>query len=311
MAVTNLQELLNNKQSGLIALQLARFLPIRTGLRLSDILAGRIARRADLPLVQGIRANQWVVGRESLSSQDLDFATRDTLHHMARAMFLLFHHLHRPDSFWKFIAPCPAILDELLEDHHRKKGVIIAGVHLAYYDVFAQTALPRSRKILALATPQANPAIEWQHQLRRRIGVEILPTSYEAIREAIRMIQNCGIVIAGIDYPLRESKYRSIFFNHPAYLPVHHIYLALKTKAPILLVAAIAQEDGLVKFLASDYIEMRSFPDHQQEILYNTELILRIAEDFISQVPHQWAMFHPVWPDILDNVPGTNGASNA
>jgi len=306
----NLQQLLNSKQSGRIALQLARILPIKPGLWLSDLLASQIARRTELPLVQGIRANQWVVGGESLSSQELNLTVRETLQHIARAMFLLFHHLHRPDSFWKFIVPCPAILDELLDDQRRKKGVIIAGVHLAYYDVFAQTALPRSQKILALATPQSNPAIEWQHQLRRRIGVEILPTSYEAIREAIRIIQNGGIVIAGIDYPLRESKYQSLFFNHPAYLPVHHIYLALKTKAPILLVAAIAQADGLVKFLASDYIELRSFPDHQREILYNTELILRIAEDFIHQAPHQWAMFHPVWPDLLNNVPGMNGASN-
>jgi len=307
----NLNQLLNSPQSGRIGLSLAHILPIRTGLKLSDALAGQIARHTELPLVQGIRANQWVVGRESLSARDLDIATRDTLHHMARSMFLLFHHLHRPDSFWKFIAPCPTIFDELLDDQRRKQGVIVAVVHLAYSDVFAQTALPRSQKLLVLATPQSNPAIEWQHELRRRIGVEISHTSYEAIREAIRFIQNGGIVVAGIDYPLSESKYRPLFFNHPTFLPTHHIFLALKTKAPILLVAAIAQADGLVRFLASDYIELRSYPDHQREILYNTELILRIAEDFICQAPHQWSMFHPVWPYLLDNVPGRNGSSNA
>jgi lauroyl/myristoyl acyltransferase len=38
--------------------------------------------------------------------------------------------------------------------------------------------------------------------------------------------------------------------------------------------------------------------DPREEIIYNTERVLTVAEKFISAHPEQWSMFFPVWPDL-------------
>ena len=44
--------------------------------------------------------------------------------------------------------------------------------------------------------------------------------------------------------------------------------------------------------------------DRYSEIMVNAENILKISQQIISQVPEQWAMYYPVWPDLVDQVPG-------
>jgi predicted LPLAT superfamily acyltransferase len=35
----------------------------------------------------------------------------------------------------------------------------------------------------------------------------------------------------------------------------------------------------------------------------NTEMVLKVAEGYIRQAPYQWAMFYPVWPEALNEMP--------
>jgi hypothetical protein len=35
----------------------------------------------------------------------------------------------------------------------------------------------------------------------------------------------------------------------------------------------------------------------------NAEKVLMVAEGFIRRAPQQWAIFQPVWPDLLPQVP--------
>jgi len=48
---------------------------------------------------------------------------------------------------------------------------------------------------------------------------------------------------------------------------------------------------------------MESYPDRHQEIILNAERVLSIAEAAIRRAPQQWAMFYPVWPEMLDKMP--------
>jgi lauroyl/myristoyl acyltransferase len=43
-------------------------------------------------------------------------------------------------------------------------------------------------------------------------------------------------------------------------------------------------------------MEPRSDP--REEIIYNTEKVLSVAEKFVTAQPEKWAMFFPVWPDL-------------
>jgi lauroyl/myristoyl acyltransferase len=84
---------------------------------------------------------------------------------------------------------------------------------------------------------------------------------------------------------------------------MHYTHLALKAGVPLVVMAAILGPDGIYHILSSDDIEMEYYPDHQEAILINAEKVLQIAASFISQAPLQWATFHPVWPEALDEAP--------
>jgi KDO2-lipid IV(A) lauroyltransferase len=100
-----------------------------------------------------------------------------------------------------------------------------------------------------------------------------------------------------------DSKYCPRFFGRPASMPVLHILLALKTNAPVVVTAAIMRPDGIYQFFASDFIAMQPHSDRHTEILLNAERVLSVAEGFIRQAPQQWAMFYPVWPEALEEMP--------
>jgi lauroyl/myristoyl acyltransferase len=111
------------------------------------------------------------------------------------------------------------------------------------------------------------------------------------------------MVVTGLDRPLPESKYRPNFFGRPTPLPVHYIYLALKAEVPVAVAMAIREPDDGFKILASELIWMDKLPNRTEEVIYNAEKILRIAEDYIKLAPTQWTVLHPLWPEQAANLP--------
>jgi lauroyl/myristoyl acyltransferase len=84
---------------------------------------------------------------------------------------------------------------------------------------------------------------------------------------------------------------------------VHHIHLALRADVPIILMAAKSGPQGDYQLQISEPIYMESNPDRSLEILRNAGAVLSVAERYIRQVPQQWAMFYPVWPQLSETVP--------
>jgi hypothetical protein len=44
-------------------------------------------------------------------------------------------------------------------------------------------------------------------------------------------------------------------------------------------------------------------PDLLTETVRNAEAVLEVVSDAIRKVPDQWAMYYPVWPDALQEIP--------
>ncbi len=133
--------------------------------------------------------------------------------------------------------------------------------------------------------------------------MNLVPTSIGTLRQAIRYLQQGGMVVTGIDRPIPQPEVRPRFFGRPAALPVHHVFLALKARVPLILAAATLQNDERYHVSASDPIEMDPHPDSEVALLRNAEKVLAKAEEFIRRCPQQWSVPLPVWPQILDLVP--------
>ncbi len=109
----NLQRILNSQHSGVWALQISRRLPLGMGLRISKLVADWIATKKDLPLVQAIRLNRWVVSGCEWGADELDAAVRANLRHIAGSYFILFHYLDQPELLQKQVVFSQA-LDDLI-----------------------------------------------------------------------------------------------------------------------------------------------------------------------------------------------------
>ncbi|HLO17530.1 MAG TPA: hypothetical protein VK206_22045, partial [Anaerolineales bacterium] len=91
--------------------------------------------------------------------------------------------------------------------------------------------------------------------------------------------------------------------DHPAALPMHHIFLATKAHIPLVIAVTNLQQDGKYHTFASDLIEMDDYSDPEVGALRNAEKVLSVAETFIRQAPQQWSVPLPVWPEIMNLVP--------
>lgn len=299
----DLQGLLNSRRAGIVALRTSRLLPPRLGYSLADQIADRIAASPQTPMVKGIRLNQWIVSGQQLLGDALDRAVLETLQHIARSFYTLFHYIDNLEGFSKRIEYDARAESIIRKSQETRQGMVVVGLHMSNFDLIMQSATKLGLRALALSLPQADEAVDWQHQLRRRSGVEILPATIQNFRLAIERLKAGEIVITGMDRPLADTKYRPRFFGHPANVPVHYIQLALKAQVPLVVMGAVEQDDGIYRVNSSDIIHLQHLPDRRTEILQNAEMVLSIAENFIRLAPQQWAVFLPVWPDLLEQVP--------
>ncbi len=299
----DLQKILNSRQAGVLALRVSRAVPPRLGFFLADKIAKMIAKRQDLPLVQAIRSNQWVVRGEPNDSKQLDQAVVETLSFLGRSFYEIFHNINDLKGLESLMDESPIMEHIIQRSQEGKRGLLVLGVHMGNFDLMMQVAAQRGLNALALSLPKNTEAIEWQHQYRRSAGLEILPTSQSSLRIAIERLKNGGTVLTGIDHPLAEAKYKPHLFGYPANIPVHYIQIALKADVPVILLASVKDLAGKYQTFSSDEITFIHYKDRHEQIILNAETILAYAERFIQPTPEQWVVVQPVWPDAVKRMP--------
>jgi KDO2-lipid IV(A) lauroyltransferase len=283
---------------------LGRALPPRLGYSFADFIADRIASRRNSRIVRAVRANQWVVRGETLEGKALDRAVREAFRHTARSIFDLHRGLQNPEAAQASIELGPDAGFLLRRPEFDDRGLVVASLHLGNFDLVLHSLSMRGMKAMVLTIPDPRGGRRVEFESRKKAGAKLLPASIAGFRRALRHLRRGGIVATGIDRPIPRPEIRPVFFGRPASLPLHHIFLALKAMVPVMLIATIRQPDGMHRFLSSGPMEMDPHPDRGREMQRNAEKVLRIAEDFIRQAPAQWSESLPVWPEILESVPG-------
>lgn len=295
-----LQRLLNSRKAGEWVLRICRIVPPKTGTLLSRWVAGRIASNQQAEAVQAVRLNQWMVSGGSLSGTSLDRAALACWQFITFSFYELFHYIDFPEQLQQKVDFSPQVEALIARSRDIRPGagpgLILAGVHLAGFDLVAQAATLHGLRAIALSLPQASDSIEWQHQFRRKVGMEIMPANLANLKSTIQRLAAGEIVLTGIDRPMPGLKYRPLFFGQPACLPTQHITLALKTNAPIVVLAPIRGADGRYTVCTSEFLTLRHYRDHTETIVCNAERVLEAAAALICKAPRQWSITHSIWP---------------
>lgn len=282
---------------------LGQALPLRLGHWVADRFAEKFATRQDSELIRAVRANQWVIRGEPQDIEVMDRAVIETLRYSARSLFDLYHYIKRPDVTRHLI-----VLDDVTRQLTKRSefndhGLIIAGVHLSNFDLILQWLCTDKMRPLILTIPDPQGGRRKEFEMRKKTGMNLVPASVSALRKALKHLEQGGIVLTGIDRPIPDPRSRPLFFGRPASLPMHHIFLALKARVPIVVMAANLRPDGKYHIETSNSIEMDPHPDRELEAIQNAQKVLKLAEKFINMAPQQWSMSLPVWQETMDLVP--------
>jgi KDO2-lipid IV(A) lauroyltransferase len=287
---------------GLI-LGIGKLIPPKIGFKLADWVAIKIASRKDSQMVRGLRANQWIVTGQKLSSAELDAQVLITFRHIAHVQYDLYHILDNHQATLDRMILSPKLVAFLNSRINGAEGTLIVAPHLSNFDLAGRAMALNGYNIQALSYPQPHGGYQWQNHLRKDVGIDISPMSTESLRRAKARLKAGGLVISGLERPLPETNYHPKFFDYPAPVPVFYIRLALQTHSAMLVVACVGTPEENYTMECSDPIYLELDEDPVQEIEKNAEKVLKAAEPFIRAHPEQWAMTYPVWPFALEQMP--------
>ena len=248
-----------------------------------------------------MRVNQWVVHDGALPADQLDMLVSGVFANSSKAIYDLYHNLHNPKAINNLVVYSENFSHMYERFQKGKRGYIITAPHLGSFDIGGLALGLRNVSFQTLSYPNPGDGYQLQNYFREKYGLYITPMSVSSMREAGQRLRDGGMVLTGLDRPLADSRYKPKFFGRPAALPVSYIPMAIKTGVPVVVVCCYY--DGEKYILdASEPVEMKSYPDRQEEIERNAERVLLEAERMIRAHPDQWFMYYPVWPELLDTI---------
>lgn len=299
----DLQQIINSGFGISLFSNIARLIPVRFGHRLANFVAAQIAARPNSRIVRAVRANQWVVSGGTLDKQALGLAVLDTFRNSTCSIFDLYHYLPSPTAMRRS-AVFDVTVEQLIQrPEFAERGLVIVGLHMGSFDMMLRMLTLQGMRPMVLTLPDPQGSQRVEYEMRKRTGMNLLPVSFGVFRQAIKYLEEGGIVLTGVDRPIPPTKHRPHFFGRAADLPTHHVYLAAKAHVPVMTIVTIRQPDRKNRIYLSDLIEMETHPDADTERVRNAEKVLEVGEKFIRQAPHQWGMTLPVWPETLEQMP--------
>lgn len=296
----DLSAISNSKWATGLVLGVGKAVPPAVGRRLAHRAAARIAANRDDPMVQAVRANQWVVSGGALEGEALDEAARRQFEYAGRFLYDLYHVMDDPDDLLGMVE-MDETFERILADD-KKRAHVYVGVHLGNFDLIGRALGAKGWKQQLLSIADPNGGYQWQNEMRERYGFDVTPVSIEALKQAARRLSEGGSVVTALDRPLPDAKQFPRFFGRPAPLPLMHVRLAMRAGAPVVVISAILGDDGKYRVQASEPLEMETGKDMAAAMLANGERALEEAERLITLAPQQWAMPHAVWPELVGTV---------
>ena len=292
----NLISFANSRWGPPAGISLVRLLPARLASKLATSLADRIAARVGSPLVEAVRSNQAVVRDLPLDHPEVERAVRTVLRTMAKSYLVLFRLMRSGHAGLSQAGELDADLIAAGREYlEAGRGLMYAGAHTVGLDLLLLLIGGLGYPIQALAYPESEASYAVTNRIRRSFGVDLSPTDFSSLRQAIKHLRGGGFVVTAVDRPDPRGELLE-FFGRPARLLVGHARLAIRTGAPIMVGGTYLAEDGRYRAVLLDMLESRNYQDNPTGDLVLAQAVIRVHERFIRQRPDQWMMFYPVWP---------------
>ncbi len=279
-----------------LASWLLGLIPPKLGYPAASLVGKLVASQKNSYTVRAVYGNQQVLLEDFSDGTTLDQAVNAVFTNQAYSLYDYFHTFQQAEIKDQNVIITPSCSQWIEHCVQHNSPVIFAWPHLSNFDLGGRALIARGVQAQVLTLPSPKENVQAQNELRVKTGLEITPISAHSIKQAIRRLEAGGVILTSLDWPAAEANFQPRFFGRPAPLPTLHTRLALKTGAPVVILAVTRISSGLYQVDAQGPLPLNRMPDARQEILQNTEIILEAAAGIIRKAPRQWAMFHPVWP---------------
>jgi lauroyl/myristoyl acyltransferase len=278
--------------------------------------ASAVVRRVPEPVADAVaRAAGTVVARTSgdrrrIVERNLRRALGPELH--GRELRRLVDEVYRSyaryyvESFRLPTVPAAEVLDRFTVDGYEHveaayaadRSPILALPHLGGWEWAAfWLALGPKLRVTAVAEQLEPPELfSWFTDLRRSLGMEIVPLGPSAGADVLRALRDRHVVCLLSDRFLEGASVEVDFFGERTELPAGPAALALRTGAPLLPTAVYFRGRGHHAVVRPPLDLTRSEGGLRADVARVTQDLAYELEGLIRLAPEQWHLLQPNWP---------------
>jgi len=189
-------------------------------------------------------------------------------------------------------------------------GVIMALPHLGGWDYGGAWLASVGRYPITVVVEPVEPPelLAWFTELRRSVGLEIVPLGSAAATSILRRLRGGGLVGLLSDRDILGTGSEVEFFGERTTLPSGPATLAFRTGAAILPTAVYFTGRRGHHAVVRPPIPVERAGRFRDDIARVTQLLADELELLIRRAPSQWHLLQPNWPSDREWLDGRVGA---
>ena len=182
------------------------------------------------------------------------------------------------------------------------KGVIMVMPHVGGWDFGAAWfASVGGYRVTVVVEPVEPPELfAWFTELRRSVGLEIVPLGPDATAVVLRRLRSGGVVGLLADRDILGTGANVEFFGERTTLPSGPATLALRTGAAILPTAMYFRPRGGHHGVVRPAVPVERTGRFREDMTKVTQLLAHEFEALIRRAPSQWHLLQPNWPSDFE-----------
>ncbi len=185
------------------------------------------------------------------------------------------------------------------------KGTILALPHLGGFDFaaawLAGRGLPPAVVVERVEPPEL---FEWFADVRRAIGMEVIPLGPEAATGVLRALRENRLVCLLSDRDITGDGLGVEFFGEETTLPAGPATLALRTGATLIPTAVYFRPHGRHFVRLGAPVPTERTGRLREDVTRVTQELARRFEELVRMAPEQWHVMQPNWPSDRRDVAG-------
>lgn len=175
------------------------------------------------------------------------------------------------------------------------RGVVLALPHYGSWDLIGGWVGHRYPSFWAVAEVlKPLPMYEFHTELRRRMGIRIIPLAENTVEKVIEVLLANGMVCLLSDRLIEGSGVEVEFFGEKVLMPIGPALLGVKLGTAVIPCLTI-RKDGRYHGYVGPPLDIEVSGDTRRDVQVNTQKMAKVFEDFIREDPTQWHMFQPIF----------------